>query len=53
MNQPLATLASPDPRLIKAQLRHTQSEFGTFAAQRCAKEDLLFGFPYPSNRYRK
>lgn len=34
MNQLLATLASPDPRLTAAQLRHTQSELDTFAAQR-------------------
>jgi len=31
-NQPLAALASPDPRHTKAQSRHTQSEFGTFSA---------------------
>jgi hypothetical protein len=33
MNQPLVALASPDPRHIKAQLRHTKSEFDTFLAQ--------------------
>lgn len=34
MNQPLAALASPHPRLTKAQLRHTQSGFDTFSAHR-------------------
>ena len=33
MYQPLAALASPVPSLTTAQLRHTQSEFGTFVAQ--------------------
>jgi hypothetical protein len=37
MNQPLAALASPDPRHTKAQLRHTESEFGTFLAQSFAE----------------
>src|SRR4029077_2707790 len=32
MNQPLAALANPDPRHTTAQLRHTQSEFGTISA---------------------
>ncbi len=34
INQPLATLASPDPSLTQAQSRHTQSQFGTFLAHR-------------------
>jgi hypothetical protein len=32
MNQPLAALASPDPRHTTAQLRHTKFVFGTFLA---------------------
>jgi hypothetical protein len=36
MNQPLAALASPVPRPITAQLRHTQSGLDTFPAQRVA-----------------
>lgn len=34
MNQPLAVLASSIPRPAKAQLRHSQCEFGPFLAQR-------------------
>ena len=32
INQPLVALASPEPSLTKAQLRHTKSEFDTFSA---------------------
>jgi hypothetical protein len=39
-NQPLAALASLDPKHTTAQLRHTQSQFDTFSAHARVCDDL-------------
>src|ERR1700689_5926892 len=47
MNQSLAALAPPHPRLSTAHLRHTQSELDTFLAQQrvTASSPRLCRFP--------
>jgi hypothetical protein len=53
MTQPLAALASPDPSHTKAQLRHTQSELGTFLAKDSMRPVLERFFASSSLAFRR